>query len=83
MNRKKRQIFASVIVIILVFAMILPMFAYILQYNGDKGKCQRREWKCSVNSNAKQFQERTMEDDYEIRKNIRGRIKTVCHKNSK
>jgi len=30
MNRKKRQMFASIIVIILVFAMILPMLAYIL-----------------------------------------------------
>lgn len=30
MNRKKRQMVASVIVIILVFAMILPMLAYIL-----------------------------------------------------
>jgi len=30
MNRKKRQLVASIIVIILVFAMILPMLAYIL-----------------------------------------------------
>ncbi len=30
MNRKKTQMIAKVIVIILVFAMILPMLAYIL-----------------------------------------------------
>lgn len=30
MNQKKKQMFASIIVIILVFAMILPMLAYIL-----------------------------------------------------
>ena len=30
MNQKKRQMFASIIVIILVFSMILPMLAYIL-----------------------------------------------------
>lgn len=30
MNRKKRQMFASVIVIILVFAMLLPMLAYVI-----------------------------------------------------
>lgn len=30
MNRKKRQMFASIIVIILVFAMVLPMLAYLL-----------------------------------------------------
>jgi len=30
MNRKKRQLFASVIVIILVFAMVIPLLAYVL-----------------------------------------------------
>jgi len=30
MNRKKRQMFASVIVIILVFAMVLPLLAYVI-----------------------------------------------------
>gem|GEM_PF-3495425 len=30
MNRKRRQMFASIIVIILVFAMIIPLLAYIL-----------------------------------------------------
>lgn len=30
MNRKRRQLFASIIVIILVFAMVIPLFAYIL-----------------------------------------------------
>ena len=30
MNRKKRQMFASIIVIILVFAMVLPLLAYVI-----------------------------------------------------
>lgn len=30
MNKKKRQMFASVIVIILVFAMIVPLLAYVI-----------------------------------------------------
>ena len=30
MNQKKRQMIASIIVIILVFSMILPMLAYVL-----------------------------------------------------
>ncbi len=30
MNRKRRQMFASVIVIILVFAMVIPLLAYVL-----------------------------------------------------
>ena len=30
MNRKRRQMFASVIVIILVFAMVIPLLAYVI-----------------------------------------------------
>lgn len=30
MNRKKRQMFASAIVIVLVFAMVLPLLSYLL-----------------------------------------------------
>lgn len=30
MNRKKRQLFAGIIVVILVVAMIIPMLAYVL-----------------------------------------------------